>query len=69
MGITLADGGAGLGDGRFALEWSDESVPFESGPRTGVSGPGGTDEYPWRFWIPGDPTVSPYKRHVAKRRS
>lgn len=69
MGITLADGGAVLGGGRFTLGWSDEPVPFECGPRTGVSGPGGTDEYPWRFWIPGDPTVSPYKRHIPKRRA
>ena len=69
LGITLADGGAALGAGRFALEFAATPSPFESGPRTGVSGPGGSDEYPWRFWIPGDPTVSPYKRHVPKRRA
>ncbi len=68
LGITLADGGAALGGGRFDLTWPIEPSRFESGPRTGVSGPGGTDEFPWRFWIPGDPTVSPYKRHVPKRR-
>lgn len=35
-----------------------------SGPRTGVSGAGaGT---PWRFWLPGEPTVSPY-RAAARR--
>ena len=27
---------------------------IRSGPRTGVSGAGGTDDYPWRFWIDGD---------------
>ena len=31
------------------------------GPRVGVSGVGGTAEYPWRFWLPGDPTVSRYR--------
>lgn len=31
--------------------------------RTGLGGPGGTARYPWRFFVPGDPTVSPYKRH------
>jgi DNA-3-methyladenine glycosylase len=38
-----------------------------SGPRVGVSGVGGTDQYAWRFWITGDPTVSKYK--AAKPRT
>ena len=25
-------------------------------------------ETPWRFWIDGDPTVSPYRPHVPRRR-
>ena len=68
LGITLADGGADLTSGRFSLSMPTEPAPFETGPRTGVSGAGGTADYPWRFWIPGDPTVSPYKRHTPKRR-
>ncbi|MFJ2029728.1 DNA-3-methyladenine glycosylase [Streptosporangium sp. NPDC087985] len=36
-----------------------------SGPRTGVSS---ARETPWRFWIDGDPTVSPYRPHVPRRR-
>jgi len=68
MGITLADGGADLSTGRVRLTLPEEPAPFATGPRTGVSGDGGTDAYPWRFWIPGDPTVSPYKRLVPKRR-
>ncbi|GAA1955742.1 DNA-3-methyladenine glycosylase [Microbacterium deminutum] len=32
-----------------------------AGPRVGVAGVAGTDAYPWRFWIPGDPTVSPFR--------
>nr|WP_188755832.1 DNA-3-methyladenine glycosylase [Microbacterium album] len=32
-----------------------------SGPRVGVAGIAGTAAYPWRFWIPGDPTVSPFR--------
>ncbi len=31
------------------------------GPRVGVAGAAGTDLFPWRFWIPGDPTVSPFR--------
>ncbi|MER7797521.1 DNA-3-methyladenine glycosylase [Microbacterium sp. NPDC096154] len=32
-----------------------------TGPRVGVAGIAGTSAYPWRFWIPGDPTVSPFR--------
>jgi DNA-3-methyladenine glycosylase len=32
-----------------------------SGPRTGVAGAGGGEDYPWRFWLPGEPSVSPYR--------
>ncbi|MFD5729426.1 MULTISPECIES: DNA-3-methyladenine glycosylase [unclassified Streptomyces] len=38
-----------------------------NGPRTGVGGDGAV--HPWRFWINGDPTVSPYRAHVPRRRS
>lgn len=31
------------------------------GPRVGVAGIAGTDAFPWRFWIPADPTVSPFR--------
>lgn len=34
---------------------------FASGPRVGVAGHAGTDAFPWRYWIPGDPTVSPFR--------
>ncbi|MFE9247307.1 DNA-3-methyladenine glycosylase [Streptomyces sp. NPDC007088] len=37
-----------------------------NGPRTGVAGEGGV--HPWRFWIDGDPTVSPYRAHSPRRR-
>jgi DNA-3-methyladenine glycosylase len=35
------------------------------GPRVGVSTGA---EVPWRFWIEGDPTVSVYRAHVARKR-
>lgn len=31
------------------------------GPRVGVSGPAGGPEFPWRFWVTGDPTVSAFR--------
>ena len=38
---------------------------IRSGPRVGVSA---AADVPWRFWFEGDPTVSAYKRYVARRR-
>lgn len=68
LGITLADDGADLETGRIRLDLAPHPAPFETGPRTGVSGDGGGAHYPWRFWIPGDPTVSRYKAHSPKKR-
>ena len=45
-------------------EPADPSL-IRTGPRTGVNG--GKDT-PWRFWIDGDPTVSPYRPHVPRKR-
>lgn len=70
LGITLADGGADLLDpaGAFLLELPEAPAgPVARGPRTGVAGPGGdADRYPWRFWLEGDPTVSPYRKAVRR---
>ena len=73
LGITLADDGDELERGPIRLEppefESAAAAPVvASGPRTGVSGAGGTDAYPWRFWIAGDPTVSPYKASARTSR-
>jgi DNA-3-methyladenine glycosylase len=73
LGITLGDDGLDLEGGDVTLELAGErasAAPLKvaQGPRTGVSGAGGTDAYPWRFWIPGDPTVSPYKASAPKKR-
>jgi len=42
---------------------SGSSTPvLRSGPRVGVSGPGGESaQYPWRFWLEGEATVSVYR--------
>ena len=38
-----------------------------SGPRVGVGGAGAAT--PWRFWLPGDPTVSAYRAHTPRHRA
>jgi DNA-3-methyladenine glycosylase len=62
-GIRLADDGADLFAPPFDLQLPSVQADYETGPRTGVSGAGGGLAFPWRYWIAGDPTVSPYKRH------
>ena len=46
---------------RAELWWGTEEVDVVSGPRVGVAGIAGTDAFPWRFWIEGDPTVSAFR--------
>jgi DNA-3-methyladenine glycosylase len=73
LGIVLADNGTDLHaeSSPVRVEWQDALAPdvIRSGPRVGVSGPGGDAEsYPWRFWIDGDPTVSAYRPSKPRRR-
>jgi DNA-3-methyladenine glycosylase len=70
LGITLDDGGADLldEDGPFRLELAPHPPAFAVGPRTGVGGVAGTEAYPWRFFVPGEPTVSPYRPHAGPKR-
>ena len=58
-----------LGDGPVRLRPPATPVPSEAvaaGPRVGVTG---AHDLPWRFWIAGDPSVSAYRRHVARART
>lgn len=68
LGLTTADSGRDVLTPPFRLELpAVPAAEVSSGPRVGVSGAGGTDDYPWRFWLSGDPTVSRYK--AAKSRT
>jgi DNA-3-methyladenine glycosylase len=42
---------------------ADEAV--RSGPRVGVNA---AADLPWRLWVDGDPSVSAYRPHLARRR-
>lgn len=65
LGLTRADNGVDLATGPVVLELAGRPAPPESvltGPRVGLRL---AAERPWRFWVEGDPTVSPYR--PAKR--
>ncbi|UZJ23361.1 DNA-3-methyladenine glycosylase [Rhodococcus antarcticus] len=60
LGITLADGGTDLlAGGEVRLELHEPVVEVALGPRVGVST---AADVPWRFWLPGSPAVSAYRR-------
>ncbi len=52
---------------RLRLQLAPEPADVvEIGPRTGVGGEGA--DTPWRFHLPGEPTVSPYRPAAPRRR-
>ncbi len=60
VGITLADGGRVLGSSPdLQFTWPSKPAPYVSGPRVGVAR---AADLKWRFWLPGEPSVSAYKR-------
>ncbi len=75
LGISGDDDGAALtGAGApFALHRPEEAVPDDivvTGPRVGVSGPGGDGAaFPWRYHLAGEPSVSAYRPGRPRRRS
>ncbi|MWV49557.1 DNA-3-methyladenine glycosylase [Rathayibacter sp. VKM Ac-2803] len=66
LGVLLAESGDPM-ERSFELLPPDRLGTVVSTVRTGVSGAGGGAEYPWRFHLEGEPTVSPYRRAVPRR--
>ena len=76
LGLGRPDDGARLGGSGDRI-WLTPPAPgaepdaelIRCGPRTGVAGPGGDGEaFPWRFWLDGEPTVSPYRAARPRKR-
>lgn len=53
--------GQELAGARAELWLGEPLAEVAAGPRVGVAGVAGTDAFPWRFWVPGDHTVSPFR--------
>ncbi|GAA2178208.1 DNA-3-methyladenine glycosylase [Arthrobacter parietis] len=70
LGIDRELDGTDVFSDRLQLTLPDhpaDPLRLQTGPRVGVSGPGGSPAYPWRYWLAGDPSVSVY-RPAAKPR-
>ncbi|WBB89801.1 DNA-3-methyladenine glycosylase [Verrucosispora sp. WMMC514] len=70
LGVDASANGTSVVDGTGPLLLTPPTHPVapsavSAGPRVGVAA---AHDVPWRFWITGDPTVSPYRRHVPRRR-
>ncbi|GAA1655359.1 DNA-3-methyladenine glycosylase [Kribbella alba] len=68
LGVDRESNGADLLDRGSPIQLLSgpgfDGIP-STGPRVGLRE---AADRPWRFWIPGDPTVSPYRPHIPKRR-
>jgi DNA-3-methyladenine glycosylase len=69
LGVGKADDGADIcGDGPLTiLEGTPpDSSLIRTGPRVGLRE---APDYPWRYWIDAEPSVSVYRPHQPKRRA
>jgi len=70
LGLDGTANGVNLLDPASPVRLSPPGRPVDpaqvrTGPRVGVSG---AKDWPWRFWLDGEPTVSPYRPHTPRRR-
>lgn len=64
LGITREHDGTELHRGPLVLEPGEAVPPYETGRRVGLRG---APDLPWRFWIPGERSVSPYRPAQPRR--
>ena len=58
MGITMEDYGHPLFERPLYIAEGFRPVSISKGPRIGIDNAGEAKDYPWRFWISGNPFVS-----------
>ena len=70
LGITGDDNGTDLSRPGSRITLIPPETPAAKvlgGPRVGVAGAGAAR--PWRFWLPGEPSVSVYRPAIPRRRA
>jgi DNA-3-methyladenine glycosylase len=66
LGIDLGHNGADLRTGPLTLTVPSTPAPeVHTGPRVGLRK---AADRPWRFWVPGEPSVSTYRPATTRRR-
>lgn len=70
LGLGSDANGTSAIDGSGPVLLAPPATPVDpaliaSGPRVGVAA---AHDMPWRFWLVGEPSVSPYRRHTPRRR-
>jgi DNA-3-methyladenine glycosylase len=65
LALDLGHDGADLSVPPLTLEPGEPAAAVETGPRVGLRG---APDRPWRFWVPGEPTVSSYRPAVPRGR-
>jgi DNA-3-methyladenine glycosylase len=65
LGIRLIHNRTDLTAGALSLELGEpvDAASISTGPRVGLRE---AADWPWRFWITGDPTVSTYRPAAPK---
>ncbi|NMM32595.1 MAG: DNA-3-methyladenine glycosylase [Phycicoccus sp.] len=67
MDTCAADSPFVVSTGTRDASSASDGAGVRTGPRVGVSGPGGDAAmYPWRFWLEGEPTVSAYRAGTVR---
>lgn len=65
LGITLEHDGTDLSTGPVVLVPGAPVAAVSTGPRVGLRG---APDRPWRFWLTGERSVSPYRPAAPRRR-
>lgn len=63
LGIDLGHDGADLASGPVTLRLAEPPKEVATGPRVGLRG---APDRPWRFWVPGERSVSAYRPAKAR---